>query len=91
MILGLTLINPITITYFTTLILGMQGSSPSSLSPILFILGVFLASFSWQSLLASISGLAHKHLSAKLQLATFAVGNCVIIGLGVAILLGLRI
>lgn len=91
MLLGLTLLNPVTITYFTTLILGMQAISPSSSSPILFVLGAFLASLSWQGLLASISGLAHRHFSVKVQLATFAVGNCVIIGLGVAILLGFRI
>ncbi|MGD0175959.1 MAG: LysE family transporter [Candidatus Bathyarchaeia archaeon] len=91
MVLGLTLLNPVTITYFTTLILGMQGFSPSPLSAIPFIFGAFLASLSWQSLLAAISGVAHKHFSAKLQLATFAVGNCVIIGLGIAILLGFRI
>ena len=91
MVLGLTLMNPVTVTYFTTLILGMQGLSPSSVNAIPFISGAFIASFSWQSFLASISGIAHKHLSAKLQLATFTVGNFVIIGFGVAILLGLRI
>lgn len=91
MILGLTLLNPVTVTYFTTLILGMEGFSPSSVSAILFVSGAFIASLSWQSLLASISGIAHKHLSAKLQLATFAIGNFVVIGLGVTILLGLRI
>lgn len=90
-VLGLTLLNPITVTYFTTLILGMHGFSPSSISAILFISGAFIASFSWQSFLASISGISHKHLSAKLQLATFMVGNFVIIGFGVAILLGFRI
>jgi arginine exporter protein ArgO len=95
MILGLTLLNPVTVTYFTTyfttLILGMGGFAPSSICAILFISGAFIASLSWQSLLASISGIAHKHLSAKLQLATFAIGNFVVIGLGVAILLGLRV
>jgi len=91
MILGLTLLNPVTITYFTTLILGMDGFSPSSADAILFVSGAFIASLSWQSLLASISGIAHKHLSSKLQLATFAIGNFVVIGLGVTILLGLRI
>ncbi|MGD0688798.1 MAG: LysE family transporter [Candidatus Bathyarchaeia archaeon] len=91
MVLGLTLLNPVTVTYFTALILGMQGFSSSSVNAILFISGAFIASFSWQSFLASISGIAHKHLSAKLQLATFTVGNFVIIGFGVVILLGLRI
>ena len=91
MVLGLTLLNPVTVTYFTTLILGMEGFSPSSVNAIFFVSGAFIASLSWQSLLASISGIAHKHLSAKLQLVTFAVGNFVVIGLGVMILLGLRI
>jgi arginine exporter protein ArgO len=91
MFLGLTLLNPVTVTYFTTLILGMQSFSSSSANVILFISGTFIASFSWQSFLASISGLVHKHISAKLQLTTFMVGNFVIIGFGVAILLGLHI
>jgi threonine/homoserine/homoserine lactone efflux protein len=92
MFLGLTLLNPITVTYFTTLILGMQAdSSQSSVSAILFVSGAFLASLSWQSLLASISGIAHKRLSAKIQAATFTIGNFVVMALGVAILLGLRI
>ena len=89
-VLGLTLLNPVTVTYFTTLILGMQAASPSFVNSILFIAGAFIASLSWQSFLASISGIAHKHVSAKLQLATFTVGNFVIMGFGVAILLGLH-
>ena len=92
MVLGLTLLNPITVTYFTTLILGMEANfSHSPIDAILFICGVALASLSWQSLVASISGLAHKRLPAKAQAATFAAGNLVIIALGIAILLGLRI
>jgi arginine exporter protein ArgO len=92
MVLGLTLLNPVTMAYFTTLILGMGANSPqSSINTVFFISGAFLASLSWQSLLASISGLAHKRLSAKVQAATFVVGNLVIITLGVAILIGLPI
>ena len=91
MVLGLTLLNPITVTYFTTLILGMgAGSSQSSMSAILFISGAFLASLSWQSLLALISGMAHKRLPAKVQVVSFAIGNVVIMALGVAILLGIH-
>ena len=92
MVLGLTLLNPVTVTYFTTLILGMGAdSSQSSVNAVLFVSGAFLASLSWQSLLASISGIAHKRLPANVQVVTFAIGNLVIMGLGVAILLGLRI
>jgi threonine/homoserine/homoserine lactone efflux protein len=92
MFLGLTLLNPVTMTYFTTLILGMRAdSSQSYANAILFVSGAFLSSLSWQSLLASISGVAHKRLSPKIQTATFAIGNLVVMALGVAILLGLRI
>jgi len=92
MFLGLTLLNPVTITYFTTLILGMRAnSSQSCANAILFVSGAFLASLSWQSLLASVSGIAHKRLSVKIQAATFTIGNLVVMALGVAILLGLRI
>ena len=92
MVLGLTLLNPVTVTYFTTLILGMGADfSHSPVDAVLFISGAFLASLSWQSLIASISGIAHKRLPAKAQAVTFAAGNLVIITLGIAILLGLRI
>jgi threonine/homoserine/homoserine lactone efflux protein len=92
MVLGLTILNPVTVTYFTTLILGMgKDFSHSPIDAGLFISGAFLASLSWQSLVASIGGLAHKRLPAKAQAITFAAGNLVIMALGVAILLGLRI
>ena len=92
MFLGLTVLNPVTVTYFTTLILGMGADfSHSASNGALFISGAFLASLSWQSFLASISGLAHKHLPAKVQGLTSAIGNFVIILFGVAILLGFRI
>ena len=92
MILGLTILNPVTVTYFTTLILGMGAdSSQSPVNAVLFISGAFLASLSWQSLIAAIGGIAHKRLPVKVQAATFAIGNFVIIALGVAILLGLHI
>jgi len=89
--LGLTLLNPVTMIYFTTLILGMTVNSPlSSMNAAFFVAGAFLASLSWQSLLASMSGLGHRRLPAKVQTVTFIIGSCVIIFLGVTILLGLR-
>lgn len=90
MLLGLTLLNPVTVTYFTTLILGLkEASSNNPLNSFLFVAGAFLASFSWQTFLASISGLAHRRFSQTLQKGTFAVGNFLIIVIGIAILLGL--
>ena len=90
MVLGLTLLNPVTITYFTTLILGLkEASSSDPLTSFAFVIGAFLASFSWQTLLSGTSGLAHKRFPLALQTATFAAGNVMIIALGLAILFGL--
>ena len=92
LLLGLTLLNPVTVTYFTSLILGLRMSVASlGVDVPFFIAGAFLASLSWQSLLACIGGYAHQRLSARLQAATFAVGNAVIIVLGIAIFLGFHI
>jgi arginine exporter protein ArgO len=92
LILGLTLLNPLTVTYFTTLILGLKVTvARSPVDVLLFVAGTFLASFSWQTLLAGISGLSHKRLSTKVQRATFALGNCVVITLGILILIGFPI
>ena len=90
MVLGLTLLNPVTVTYFTTLILGLKAtSSGGSLYSLLFVAGAFLASLSWQTFLAAVSGLAHRRFPMGLQMATFAVGNLVIIIMGIAIFFGL--
>jgi len=92
MFLGLTLLNPVTVAYFTTLILGLRaGAAASPYDIFLFVIGAFSASLSWQTLLALISGLAHKRLSPKLQSVTFAFGNCVVILLGILILIGFPI
>ena len=92
MFLGLTLLNPVTVAYFTTLILGLRaGTGAPSLDIFLFVFGAFSASLSWQTLLAFISGLTHKRLSPKLQFTTFAVGNCLVILLGILILIGIPI
>jgi arginine exporter protein ArgO len=92
MFLGLTLLNPITVVYFTTLILGLTaGRIASPIEILFFVVGAFSASLSWQTLLALISGLAHKRLSPRLKSATFALGNCVVILLGILILIGIPI
>jgi len=92
MFLGLTLLNPVTVAYFTTLILGLTaGQTTSSLDAVLFIFGAFSASLSWQTLLAVLSGSAHKRLSPKCQFLTFALGDCIVIILGLLILIGIPI
>ena len=86
--LGLTLLNPLTVAYFSALILGMDGSAPAATGERLaFVAGAGLASLSWQTLLAGLGALAHRRLSARVQVRTRVIGNVVVIGLGTRILL----
>src|SRR5581483_484415 len=61
-LLGLTILNPATIAYFTALILGETvGTAPSAVEKASFVFGAFLASWSWKIVLAAMSTLAHRH------------------------------
>jgi len=90
MILGLTLLNPVTITYFTALILGLQTSETHTISDEwFFVAGVFAASLSWQTTLAGTGTLVRKRVSPRASAITQIAGSALVIGLGVATLLGL--
>ena len=79
-LLALTIINPMTVIYFTALVLGVPaiGSGPSE--KLAFVLGAFLASLSWQSLLAFVGSLFHRRLSDRAQLVASLVGNLIVLG-----------
>ena len=88
--LGLTLLNPLTVAYFAALVLGRGPEN--SLSPagrLAFVAGAWLASWSWQSLLAASGALAQRLLSRRAQQLTTILGNAVVIGFGLRILAGL--
>jgi arginine exporter protein ArgO len=88
--LGLTLLNPLTVAYFAALILGRAADNP--LSPegrLAFVAGAWLASWSWQSLLAASGALAQRLLSRRVQRLTAILGNAVVIAVGLRILAGL--
>ncbi len=88
-VLGMTLLNPLTIAYFTTLILGLKSNIAGSADHVVsFVSGAFLASLSWQSVVASVGGFGHDRLSPKFRLVTFAAGNTIIVLMGVLLLLG---
>ena len=88
-VFGLTLLNPLTVAYFTTLILGLRSNFAGSVDYVVsFVSGAFLASLSWQSVVASIGGFGHERLSPKVRLVTLAVGNSMIVMMGVLLLLG---
>ena len=86
--LGLTIINPTTIVYFAAVVVGLGVAS--GLTPVgglLFCVGAFLASLSWQTLLAFIGASAGKRMSPRVQVVAMVVGNLLILGLAAAILL----
>jgi threonine/homoserine/homoserine lactone efflux protein len=88
--LGLTAINPITIIYFSALILGRGVSDIFTIGEkVSFVLGAGLASFSWQTLLAAFGATLHRNLSRRFQLVASLLGNFVVIGWGIYILLDL--
>jgi threonine/homoserine/homoserine lactone efflux protein len=86
--LGLTLLNPLTIVYFASLILG--GGSTHLVSTIDragFVVGAGLASLSWQTLLAGSGAIAHQRLSPRAQTALSIFGNLIVAGLGLRLIM----
>jgi arginine exporter protein ArgO len=86
-VLALTILNPATIAYFAALILGgTVGETPTTQDKAAFVLGAALASWSWQTLIAGIGAVAHRHLPPGFRIWTSVVGNVIIMILGIAIL-----
>lgn len=85
--LGLTLINPMTVVYFSAFILGRGAGFDSTLdAQLLFVAGAGLSSLSWQALLAAVGGLAKHHLSERFRRWTVIAGNLLILSLGAQML-----
>ncbi len=85
----ITIINPLTVVYFTALILGRGSYAGMTLADqIAFVIGAGLASLSWQTLLAVLGGLGRERLSPRFQYIAVILGNLIILALGVLILLG---
>jgi threonine/homoserine/homoserine lactone efflux protein len=87
--LGLTLTNPLTVTYFAALILALQGDVLSGTGgKVLFVAGAFVASFSWQGFLAALGSLLHHRLTDRARLATGIAGNVLIALLALRLAVG---
>jgi len=87
--LGLTIINPLTVIYFTALILGRNAAATQYdiADQLLFVAGAALASLSWQTMLALLGSVAHTRLSGRFRQGAVAFGNLVVFALGLRILL----
>lgn len=87
--LALTLVNPMTVTYFAALILGLGPDTlGSSTDKALFAAGAGIASAAWQLLLAATGALLHHRLSERARVATGLFGNLLIAAFAVRLALG---
>lgn len=81
---GLTLLNPITIVYFGALVVGRQAAASTTAASAVFVAAAFAASASWQILLASGGALLGRLLTGdRGRLAMAVLGNSVILLLAV--------
>jgi arginine exporter protein ArgO len=86
---GLTLLNPLTVAYFASLILGGGGDGlATAWDRSVFVLGAALASFTWQTLLAIGGAVLRRGFPPRLQAGLGILGNVIILGLGLQILFG---
>ena len=86
--LMLTLMNPPTVWYFVSLSVGLPAISRDVASLAAFIGGVFLASLSWQTLLAVAGAILKDRLSSRVQRVTAVVSAVIILGLAARIAVG---
>lgn len=85
-LLALTALNPATIVYFAALVLGRQAQGESSGA---FVVGAFLASASWQLLLAGGGTILGRLLTGpRGRLATALTSSAVIAALAVLLVTG---
>jgi arginine exporter protein ArgO len=95
-VLGLTLLNPMTIVYFGALVLGGQaaggsgqpGGAPSAVTAAVFVLAAFAASASWQLLIAGGGAALGRVVTGERgRLVTALVSSAVIVVLAVRLAL----
>ena len=86
--LGLTLLNPATVIYFAGLTLGLPSIGRGPAERGAFVAGAFLASLSWQSLLAAIGSIGHHRLPPWFRVGVSLAGNLVIVALAVRVAAG---
>jgi arginine exporter protein ArgO len=86
-LLGLTMLNPSTIVYFGALVVGRQASaSLSTAAQAVFVAAAFIASASWQLLLAGGGSLVGRVLAGpRGRLVTALVSSATIVALAVTL------
>ncbi len=77
-LLALTILNPSTVVYFTALVLGRQADT-DAVAGAVFVTAAFIASASWQLLLAAGGGLLGRVLTGPRGRFGTAIGSSVVI------------
>ena len=86
--LGLTMLNPPTVIYFVSLAIALPEVSADLGSRAAFVIGAFLASLSWQELLAFGGSMLHGRLTPRLQRTTAIVSSIIILALAARVAFG---
>lgn len=85
---GLTIINPLTVVYFAAFVLGLGLADGLSVNEAaLFVTGAFLASLSWQTMLAGIGAVARRKLPRRFRVTAVVVGNLIVLAIAVLIII----
>ena len=80
MLLGMTLVNPLTVLYFTALIIGLDPAALGSpAGKIIFVIGAGTASAAWQLLLACGGALVGRLLTGPRGRLITALGSALLI------------
>ncbi|MFJ9458564.1 LysE family transporter [Kitasatospora sp. NPDC101447] len=91
-LLGITLLNPLTVLYFAALVLGGSGRDAATADPLaraVFVAAAFAASASWQLLLASGGALLGRALTGPRGRLLTAIGSAALVAvLAVRLLVG---
>lgn len=78
---GMTMLNPLTVVYFTALVLGRQvATAPGGAAQAVFVLAVFVASASWQLVLAGSGAFLGRVLTGRRGRLVTGMASSALIG-----------
>lgn len=83
---GLTIVNPLTVVYFASLTVGLSIATGAAAGAA-FVAGAFLASLSWQWILAGAGAFAGRRITGRVRAWTAVAGNLVVLAFAAAIVL----
>jgi len=78
---GLTVLNPLTAAYWAALVVGRQAPARTAAQAAVFVAAVFVASVSWQTLLAGGGALIGRLVTSRHGMLATALASSLLIGL----------